>query len=66
MKIGDFIYLSQWGKGRFIRIDYIGKKRGMGTVYYYDYNTGSETPFTFDGYEKKWKIKKKIEIDTDK
>lgn len=58
IKIGDFITCSCWCADRMVRVEYVGKERGMGTLFYGDRCTGREVPFTFAGYEKYRKVSK--------
>lgn len=53
IKTGDFIQGKQWCKCRLLRVDYIGKERGMGTVFM-DGKESGESPFSFLFYEKNY------------
>lgn len=59
IKVGQFIYKKSWCPMRTIRVDYLGKERGLGTVFHNNICTGKETPFSYKYYEKEWIIKYK-------
>ena len=55
VKVGNFIRKNEWCPDRTLRVDYIGEKRGMGTVFWKD-EKENESVFTFEAYDNKYKL----------